>query len=250
MDLVEESLKLSGMAAEEAESVMVRVAENAEAKALIEGSIATEESANGLTRDILEGGNGTAEDVSARTLQSADQKVVNKRLSEFLDKVEEKGLLSATADSVEKPMTKVGLDRVEELGPKLSDEEFVAKLKTALKKPTKLAKQIFQGIKKNWGKLLFTGVTLAVVITWLANGHGIQDLVVAAGNVVEDLGKNLIGAFAGVAKTIADPIGKGIGGVFKTVGTVVGIAVAVAVVVVGVYYVIKKVRENKNQKIN
>ena len=93
---------------------------------------------------------------------------------------------------------------------------------------------------------------------------GIGQLVKEIGNVCTEVAKDFIGALAGigknlffflffckiltsiffVGKALADPIGKGIGSAFKNVGIAVAIAGGIALLVVGIYFGVKKSKEN------
>jgi hypothetical protein len=129
----------------------------------------------------------------------------------------------------------------------LLDDTNVETLTKQLKEPGRLD-TILTGIKNNWGKLLISGVTFEVVTVWLATGGGIQDLVNAVANVVDDTAKNLIGALAGVAKSLTDPIGSGIGSALKTTGIILGVVVGIGLLIYVIYLIIKKVRADNAKK--
>ena len=236
------------------EKVMLEGLENCVKRVLDEGAeaLTTNRSLTGYAKDVTEAGGAIgAESLTITFTRGASKELASKVTEELAAKAGQEGLDAAVAT----------LGRAGEFSTKgnvawskivksLLSDETVSSLKNYLKEPGLLSKTM-TSIRNNWGKLLIAGVTVEVVSVWLARGGGIQDLVDAIGNVVTDVAKNLIGAIAGVAKSVADPIGKGIGGALKTTGIILGAVAGVALLIYVIYVIVKKSKADKakNKKV-
>ena len=129
----------------------------------------------------------------------------------------------------------------------IADDTIAPTLRADLKTAPSWLEKIMTGVRDNYGKLLVAGVTSTVVIMWLATGHGLQDLFDAVENIVSETSKNLIGALAGIAHSLTDPLGKSLGSIMTTVGIVVAVLAGVALLGYGIYMGVKKSKEAKNK---
>ena len=137
----------------------------------IDRDITTQESANNLASDVAENGDKNAEDLTNSIESSGNKKPVTAAEATIANKAEKNGLPDTLNETVENgnytPDQKTSL-RATSKG--LDDPDKVAELKNEVKNPSTKAKQFFESLKKNWGKLLVSGVTITVVVVWLARG--------------------------------------------------------------------------------
>jgi len=247
IELIEIAFKeAEGLAEDVVAEGMANIAEGeAENLALI----TTRESAEDFCRDVVQQGGTDAPSITATASRAANREVQTALEQTVVDGAAEEGVSNATTEVLNKPLRKGGKEALEDLTTDtLGSPERTSRLKADIANPPSRVRQIFEGIKNNWGKLLVSGCTVAVVVVWLSTGHTLQDLIDSVGNVIDDLGKNLIGALAGIARSLTDPIGTGIGGALKNVGISVAIAGGIALLVVAIYYGIRKARENTTGK--
>jgi hypothetical protein len=186
-DAVEDGLK--NMAEDEAENI----AKN----------IGTKESAEDYAGQMVEKGAKDSLSIGRTAGEGANREVADAVEQGVVDGAEKNGLATSTAEAAEKPMTQEAEQGVRDLADKtLSSPEETAKLKGDIANPPSKATKAWEWAKNNKGSILVGGVTVTVVVVWLATGHGIQDLIHAIANVLDDLGKNLIGALAGIGKFV------------------------------------------------
>jgi hypothetical protein len=212
-------------------------------------SLLTNRSISGFSKDIIEVGGAEGSEAIAGSFTRGASKAVAEAVSENLvESSAQEGLNSAVnklgAAGEFSPKGNEGWAKVVNL---LLDDAKTSALKANLKDPS-IFEATLTGIKNNWGKLLIAGVTIEVVTVWLATGNGIQSLVDAVGNVITEIAKNLIGALAGVATSLTEPIGQGIGSTLKTVGIILGVVAGVGLLIYIIYLIIQKVRADKAAK--
>jgi hypothetical protein len=247
MEFLAEGLERLGMSGEAIENGLKNLGEEATERIKL---LTTRESGLNFGTNMGERGAIDGPSITATAERGANITVQNNIQILVINNAEREGLSTALAKVASEPLLPEGIKALNKLSTTVLEQaDEIAKLKTALlKPPSGLVTEFFTGVKNNWGALLVSGVTIAVVTVWLANGGSLSDLIDAVGNVLDDTGKNLIGAIAGVATSLTEPIGKGLGGALKTVGVSVAIAAGVALLVVGIYYGVRKTRENTTGK--
>ena len=234
---IKEALEEAGVAREVAEESFVNLKQ--EVKENLANTIKNEVSAVNLLKGVpLDDAESITEGLTTiadRTVADAEQKAV----------VESDDLATAInrAAANASELGKAGLKKIGDYLKTNTD-----KLISALKKPSSVAQAGFKYLSENFGKFVLGGCTIAVVVVWLASGGGIQDLINAIGSLLSDLGKSLIGALAGVAESLVGPLGAGAGSAIKTVGIIIGAIAGVILLAVGIYFIVKKVREDKEKQ--
>ena len=137
----------------------------------IDRDITTQESANNLASDVAENGDKNAEDLTNGIESSGNKKPVTAREADIADGAQKNGLQNKLNETVEQgnytPDQKTSLEATSK---GLDDPDKVEDLKNEVKNPSTKAKKFFESLKKNWGKLLVSGVTITVVVVWLARG--------------------------------------------------------------------------------
>lgn len=197
----------------------------------------------GLSSDLVSDGATDTKSLVEKSEQAASQTRNTAKINAVKSANEAKGIdggiETAVQDLPEEASSKLG-----DLKQTTSDPEKYKTLQDDIEKPPSKAKKLWEGIKKSVNaKSIFAGLTITSVITWLATGHGLQDLFNLAGNVAKDVAHDFFGALQGIGESIGKPLGEGLGSAAKNAGIAIGVVVAVVILVVGIVYAVKKYKK-------